>query len=187
MRARSITLVITIAAALAVSASSTTATEEPVLDPVPSGDRVELPEMGIAVTFPGGWTREMRFGGQTSFSDGDSYCLPVGVTIDEPVADPDATLDRAAEIFPVFSDDGPLPVIDTTEVTLPAGRAVRFVSDLSLDPVEMAEPGARYSTTYLMTNGRVLVFFGCWSDERPADDWEAIAATIEYLPEPLDD
>jgi hypothetical protein len=65
---------------------------------------------------------------------------------------------------------------------LPAARSVRLVVDLSLHPDEAQLEEGRFFTTYLLSDGPVLAFFGCWANERPADDWLALAETFEFLP-----
>lgn len=146
--------------------------------------RAEISGVGFAVTFPEGWLVETRGGElQAVSADGSALCQPNSSSIDVPVDDPEAVLDKLAAIFPVFSDDGPMPVIETTEIELPAGRAVRFIADYALDDGLVEGYDARYGTTYLMTDGRVLLFFACWAPERPDDDWLTIAETIEFLPE----
>jgi hypothetical protein len=145
--------------------------------------RAEIGGVGFAVTFPEGWLVETRGGeSQAVSADGSALCQPNSSSIDEPVDDPEAVLDKVAAIFPVFSDDGPMPVIETSEIELPAGRAVRFIADYALDDDLVEGYDARYGTTYILTDGRVLLFLGCWAPERPSDDWLSIAETIEFLP-----
>lgn len=143
----------------------------------------EISGVGFSVTFLEGWVVETTFGEARAVSpDGSTGCLPTGHLLPETVDDPVAALDKVAAIFPVFSDDGPMPVIETSEIELPAGRAVRFIADYALDDDLVEGYDARYGTTYILTDGRVLLFLGCWAPERPADDWLSIAKTIEFLP-----
>ena len=157
--------------------------QEPSLSPTAPEQRAEIGGVGFAVTFPEGWLVETTFGEARAVSpDGSTVCLPTGNPLPETVDDPVAALDKVAAIFPVFSDDGPMPVIETSEIELPAGRAIRFIADYALDDDLVEGYDARYGTTYILTDGRVLLFLGCWAPERPADDWLSIAEGIEFLP-----
>ena len=148
-----------------------------------AGPRSMDSESRVAVDLPADWTIEASFGETYAISPDDSaHCRPASTQIDKPVDDPDALLDELAAIYPVFFDDGPLPIVDTTELVLPAGRSIRYVSDFALQPDRIPQDERRYATMYLLTDGHSLVFFGCWSDYRPADDWLSIAETIEFLP-----
>ncbi len=168
---------------LGISAGPAVVAQSPSPDSVGFGKRVEEPEMGFAATFPEGWVVETTFGEARVVSpDGSTVCLPTGHRVDEPIDDPAAALDQIAAMFPVFADDGPMPIIDTSEFELPAGRAIRFIADYALDDGLVEGYDARYATTYILTDGRVLLFLGCWAPERPDDDWLSIAETIEFLP-----
>ena len=46
----------------------------------------------------------------------------------------------------------------------------------------VARKEGRFVTTYLLSDGQVLAFFGLWANERPEDDWLSIAETFEFLP-----
>ena len=48
--------------------------------------------------------------------------------------------------------------------------------------VAVALKEGRFVTTYLLSDGQVLAFFGCWANERPEDGWLALAETFEFLP-----
>lgn len=147
--------------------------------------RVAVPEEGFAATFPADWVME-AVGGESFAvsSDRSTRCLTTGEWFDEPIADPAAALDRVAAIYPDFSDDGALPVVETAEVDLPSGRAVRFIIDLSLHPEYDASDaeGARYLTTYILADDLRFLFLSCWAPERPGDDWLSLAETLEFLP-----
>jgi hypothetical protein len=168
---------------LVVGASSAIA-QEPSPSPSALEQRAEINGTGFVVTFPEGWLVETRYGQlQAVSADGSAWCYPSGERVPEPVDDPEALLDRFAAIFPVFSDDGvPMPVIETSEIELPAGRTVRFIADYALDDGLVEGYDARYDTTYILTDGRILFFLGCLAPERPDDDWLSIAETIEFLP-----
>jgi hypothetical protein len=158
--------------------------------PSPSPDvvplRVVMPDEGFAATFPGGWVVEV-IGGESFVVSPDrvARCSTTGEWFNEPTDDPAAVLEKVAAIYPVFSDGDPLPVVETSWHELPAGRAVRFTMDYGLDalPGESDEGFGRYHTTYIIADSLRLIFFGCWSPERPDDDWLSIAETIELLPE----
>ena len=169
---------------LGLSAGPAVVAQSPSPDSVGVGKRVEVPEMGFAATFPEGWIVESQPSGEAHVvsPDGSTECLPTGERVDEPIDDPAAALDQVAVIFPNFSDDGPAPIIETSEIELPAGRAIRFVLDQALIPNSVEEGYARYTTYYILINDFGLLFFLCWDPERPDDDWLSIAETIEFLP-----
>lgn len=147
-----------------------------------AGQRMAVPEMGVAVTVPDDWTIRSPNGETHAVSPSGVICRPTGSRLDEPVADPDAFIDEVAAMYPFFPDDGPLPVVDEEVVMLPAARSVRLVVDLSLHPDRAQLEEGRFFTTYLLSDGQVLAFFGCWANERPEDDWLALAETFEFLP-----
>ena len=173
-----------LAGLLVLTLGSGAVAQSPSPDSVGIGNRVEVPEMGYAATFPEGWVVESQPSGQAHVvsPDGDTACLPTGELLDGPIDDPAAVLDHVAAIFPNFSDDGPAPIIETSEIELPAGRAIRFVLDQALIPDSVEEGYARFTTYYILINDFGLLFFLCWDPERPDDDWLSIAETIEFLP-----
>jgi hypothetical protein len=184
---RRLTIAFLISCLLGISAGSAvvaqTPSPSPSLDAVPL--RVEVPEAGFAATFPEGWVVETIFGDSGVVSpDASTRCLTFGERFDERIDDPAAFLDKIAAIWPNFSDDGPLPVIETSEIELPAGRAIRFIADFTLDPEfdESDSDSARYLTTYILTDGLGFLTLACYAPERPDDDWLSIAETIEFLP-----
>ncbi len=181
-------LMITLLAACLLGASAGPAmAQSPSPSPLGVGERVEVPGVGFAATFPEGWIIEAS-GGQSYVvsSDRSTRCGTFGERFDEPIDDPAASLDELAAIYPVFSDDEPMPIIDTSEIELPAGRAIRFIADYSLDPEFDPEfdggKDATYVTTYIMVDSLRVLFLGCYAPERPDDDWLSIAETIEFLP-----
>ena len=146
----------------------------------PTGPRFEHPELDTSVTFPPGWTVEPLYGETHGLApDGLATCALHGSRMDEPVDDPDALLERVAEMYPVFPDDGPLPVIDIADLQLPAGRSIRLVMDAGPTTDASPDDGGRFSAVYLLVDAERMLFFGCWSEERQDDDWLAVAQTIE--------
>ena len=147
-----------------------------------AGQRMAVPAMGVAVTVPDDWTIRSPNGESHAVSPSGVICRPTGSRLDEPVADPDALIDEVAAMYPFFPDGGPLPVVDEEVVMLPAARSVRLVVDLSLHPDEAQLEEGRFVTTYILSVGQGLAFFGCWANERPEDVWLALAETLEFLP-----
>jgi hypothetical protein len=148
-----------------------------------AGQRLEVADVGVAVTVPPDWIVLSPHGETYAVSPTGADCRLTGSRLDEPVDDPDAFIERVAAMYPNFADGGPLPVVDEDVVMLPAARSIRLVVDLSLKPDEAQVDEGRFITTYLLTIGRVLAFFACWANERPEDDWLAIAETFEFLPD----
>lgn len=159
--------------------------QEPSHSPTVPQEQAEISGSGFVVTFPQGWIIETRYGTQLHgvSPDGSAWCFPSGQPIPEPVDDLEALLDDVAAIFPVFSEDEPMPIIETSEVELPAGRAVRFISDYALDDGLAEDYGARFVTTYILTDGRTLLILGCSAAARPDDDWQSVAESVEFVPE----
>lgn len=165
----------------AAAATATPATEAPA-EPL-AGQRLEQAELSASVVLPEDWTIESSYGdshGQSA--DGLAWCALNGSRPDEPVEDPDALLERVAEIYPALPDGGPLPVIDRADLQLPAGRSIRLIVDLGPTTAEDPEDQARFTTTYLLTDPHRMLIFSCWSEERADDDWLAVAETIELAP-----
>jgi len=182
---RRLMIMLLAACLLGISAGPAVVAQSPSLSPDAVPLRVAVPEEGFAATYPEGWVVETIFGQSYVVSpDRSARCLTTVEWFPEPVDDPAAFLDELAAIYPVFSDDGPLPVIETSEIELPAGRAIRFIIDFTLDPEfdESDSESARYDTTYILADGLRFLFFGCSAPERSDDDWLSIAETIEFLP-----
>jgi hypothetical protein len=178
------TIAFLVAFLLTIGAGSVVVAQSPSSSPTAPEPRAEINGVGFGVTFPEGWLVETRGGeSQAVSADGSALCQPNAERSDEPIDDPAAFLDKVAAMVPNFSDGEPMPVIETSEIELPAGRAVRFIADYALDDDLVEGYDARYATTYILTDSHTLLFLGCWAPERPDDDWLSIAESIEFLPE----
>ena len=88
--------------------------------------RIEVPEAGYAVTFPEAWTVETTFGGSYFVSpDGSARCQPLADRIDAPLDDSSTMLDLVASFY---ADNYEPVLIETSDIELPAGRAMRFTT-----------------------------------------------------------
>ena len=161
-----------------------------------AGQRIEVPQAGVAVTVPEGW------GFRIEMLETD-WAQDAGVTVDaaiwrvlelwSPVGDSELATEhcsigmlRVGEEGPeimMMSDATPAPgrfpsgwTQSTTELHLPAGLATR------IDSVGQEPEGDRYSTTYNFVSPDGPVWLGCDGLERPDGRWLSIAETIEFLP-----
>ena len=165
-----------------------------------SGQRVEMPWAGVAVTFPEQWhvivtpeelprTRAGRLRGPTipifpilASGIDPEYRLRQEqcdlVTFDlvprwEPL--PLTTYDIAFSLAELLlPDDG----FGTEEIALPAGEATHLT--------QQTRPSDReaFSSAFVVARDGGYVWLWCTSlDESPDDDWLSIARTIEFLPE----
>jgi hypothetical protein len=171
---------------------------------VHDGTRVEVPEHGLAVTLPAGWTWVIRPGdpddpsGSGLFAEaptGDARCL--ARTLGSP-GPRDLSLDQWKQwMRGRWGERSIEPVV----VSLPAGPALRHDGVVSHASVtaEWPEPAVPWSTDELayasMTTYAILAADGTGAAmlecQRPAalgppdDDWLSIAQTLEFLPAAL--
>ena len=179
---RSVALAVAVTTVALLVGGGAALTQSLPFSPDAPGQRIVLRDDGLVVTFPADWVVESEAGQvHAQAPDGHVTCVPTGTRFDEPVDDPAALLREIAAIYPSFSDDGPLPVVDASEFALPAGPAIRFIVDRDLAPELAGAAGDRYETAYFVTDGAMLIFLGCWASERPADDWLGIAESIEFF------
>ena len=189
---RRLTAALLVTCLLGVGAGSATA-EEPLPSPETTGQRVEVPEAGYAVTLPEAWTLETREVVERTDSpegpteetrsiqsyavapDGSASCLLVEDRLEESLDDPSAALDETA----AYHRSRYEPVlVEMSSVELPLGRAVRFV-------VDFADWGDEaVGAVYLLSDGVDLFVLSCVAPEPPEGDWWlSIAETFEFLPE----
>ena len=167
--------------------------------PPTSGQRVEIPEAGTALTIPAGWGFgvEMR---PTDWAAEAPAVATIWHVLDSwsPAGDPEAATEycsigrlRVSEqsvgsmLFdgalgdpgPVTDQSAPGWTHSTTEVLLPAGPATRN------DEVGHEPDGVWYSTVYNLVAPDGMVWLNCSGPVRPDDHWLSIAEGIEFLPE----
>jgi len=172
---RRLSLVLLATFPLAIVASLAVAAQSPSASPSTPDRRVEVPKAGYAVTVPEGWTFEDSY---LVSPDGRARCQPLASRVEEAVDDPSPMLERSAAFYAEYFE----PVlIETSDIELPAGPAVQFVLDGTLQPGFMAGE-ARYGAIYLLVDGHTFLSLFCGAPERPEDDWLAIAETLEFLP-----
>jgi hypothetical protein len=154
--------------------------------------RIELPEQGIAVTFPAGWIIA-----RTTYLSGEDPSLvslltaeaPSGVVLDDWVScsvdDTTAlmppTVDSMAELLEfiwwnreVIEAETGLAAVSTQLMELPAGE----VGCVDLRDASMAAE----MRDYTFTDGEAWFSVTCISNDPPADRWLSIAETFEFLP-----
>ena len=185
------TLAIAVGASLALVAAYAAFGPSLSLGPVIGSGRIERPEHGFAITFPGDWTAQEAtpegletFWGETEIPEGQAIVLGAErslqggsctITLDDPSVRQEPVLlanwAAAAEMdWAEDSDQG----VKRTRIDLPVGSAWRIdsaVGDLS-------------DSAYLLRGPRGIYMLECWSDDPPDDRWLSIAQTVEFLPYP---
>ncbi len=154
-------------------------------------ERVEVPEAGVAVSYPAGWEAsvEMEYGQR---QPGDPYSGYWSVVRGfDDASDSSCSLDwelypgssmlELAEYGEELRESGELdeesfdlPLFDVSTVELPAGTAVRTLAD---DPLS----GDRFAT-YELDHGGTRYSLTCFAENPPPDEWLDIAETLELLP-----
>ena len=149
----------------------------PSLDPEPVPQRVEVPEAGIAVTFPDDWAVEVRplvrveatvptvLSAEAPGGDTCEVALP-----DDPTRS--SLHDWAESFLSTFRDFG--SAATSTALRLPAGDAIRI-------DLELPDTGSS-SVVYLLTDGTNFYGLMCRAPDAPEDRWLSVAETIEFLP-----
>lgn len=154
-------------------------------------ERIEVPEAGVAVSFPADWavTVEMEYGQREPGDPYSGYWSVVRGSDD--ASDSSCSLDW--ELYPGPSmlevagygeellesgdlDDESLdlPSYDVSALELPAGAAVRMLAD---------EPfSGDHFATYEIDHGGTRYVLLCFAETPPPDEWLDIAETIELLP-----
>lgn len=178
-----------VAVVLAVAnAAPGLAQEESATDDV---QRVEVAEAGVAVAFPPAWDAwvEMREREDWGLYDEGLAQEPVVfwnviyASVDgRPWCDlawyPSHPLSMADHVERYEASMTPTSVdversIELEQVSLPTGAAYRFVI--------YNEPTDDYTTTYLLGGDTARYLLQCVDDARAADDWLAVAESLELL------
>lgn len=185
-----------VAAGVAVVASLPAAAEEgsPPGEPAAEAVRVEVPEAAVALSLPADWAvdiemrqREdwglseryvdaapLRFWNVLYASPGGRPWCDVTWYPEHPMTLAEHAVEYELLMTPTLSDVE--RTIEVMPTELPAGEAFRFVI--------YNGPTDDYGTVYLLEAEAGRYFVQCLSDERAADDWLSIAATLEWLAEP---
>lgn len=138
--------------------------------PIPeaAGQRVELPDVGLAITLPEGWWVNV------ASSSADFVSFDHVWTAFESCAlfQVDPSPRRGPDAIPAIYDEEALA---TTDVDLPAGVAVRTDSliDVDID---------KHHTVYTIATGGPVVELSCRAAAPPDDRWLHLAETIEASP-----
>jgi hypothetical protein len=157
--------------------------ESPRGTPLPSGQRFEFPEYGVAVTMPAGW-----------LDSWDSPSLPIFESV--LAAGPlDETSECLVETF-AFEGAEPSKIAETLGrvagydefeiregLALPAGDAVpdQPVVRMSAHEARGGQPGR--SIAYVLAAPRGYAWLWCsTTGAPPSDDWLSIAESFEFLP-----
>ncbi len=162
----------------------------------PIETRTEVPEAGVAVSFPADWSVDIEMRQREDWGLSERYDDAAPLTFwkvlyasadGRPWCDvawypqhPMTLAVHAAEyealMTPTSADVE--RSIEVTPVSLPAGSAFRFVI--------YNEPTDDYGTSYLLGSDGGRYFLPCMSDQSADDDWLSVAASIEWLaaPEP---
>jgi hypothetical protein len=179
-RARSALVVI---GALGVAGGSPVIAEGPGGTPLPSGQRFEFPEHGIAVTMPAGWLNIWQ-----------PPSLPIfeSVIAAAPIDGPgECALEtfafEGAEPSKIAETLGRVGGYDEFEISeglaLPAGDAVpeEPVVRMSAHEARGGQPGT--SVAYVLVAPHGYAWLWCSTTGAPlSDDWLSIAETFEFLP-----
>ncbi len=179
---------------LAVSAPSTAA--DATAEPLPGSQSVEVPEAGLALSFPPDWSIDIEMRQREDwglFDEGFAeepvvfwnvvYASDAGSPWCEVVwypAHPLSLADHAARyealMTPTHSDvERP---IEVASLTLPAGEAYRLVI--------YNAPSDDHTTVYLVDADEARYMLECVGVERAEDDWLALAETLHLQPPPED-
>ena len=147
-------------------------------------ERVEVPEVGLAMAFPSEWLIEIEMD-YAEIEEGDPetgywtaiYAHDDGVTWCDltmyvsQMSDLDGLVPYTAERFAESGSDD--VAVQWQAVSLPLGEAYR---------IDVQDPGrGEYSSFYLFDADSARYYLSCMSDERDARDWMDIAETIEWL------
>jgi len=173
IRRAAVTLLI--AALLGIGPGSGVMAQSASPEPTAPGTRVELPEAGIAITFPSSWRVEATPKDpalvQAGYLLAWEYCR---LYWSRPRF---ASPGEAADWFMGSGEPGDPILIDRTEVELPVGPAVR------LDTLVGEEPDQGPISAYWVEVAGGLAWLSCHALTLPDDRWLHVAETIEALPE----
>lgn len=147
-------------------------------------ERVEVPEVGLAMAFPSEWLIEIEMD-YDEIEEGDPetgywkaiYAHDGGATWCDltmyvsQMSDLDGLVPYTAERFAESGSDE--VTVQWQTVSLPLGEAYR---------IDVQDPGrGEYSSFFLFDAASARYYLSCMSDERDARDWMDIAETIEWL------
>ncbi len=144
---------------------------------IPAGAdrRVEMPEAGIALTFPGDWTTHEPTPqeAESLLSEvklGYRSLLRTALVADAPDQN---EMCLVAEVVGAHTHP-PIGVVDGTPVDLPAGQAWH---------IDLAHWAGSSISAYTFTDGSTWFAVLCGSPVPRVDHWLSIAETFEFLPE----
>jgi hypothetical protein len=186
-------IVLVLAAALASMSAATVAAQEPEADPETSAERVEAPEAGIAMTFPGEWSVVVQMVRHEAELPAElSESAPVDFWIVMEAGAPDGSgcelvmygehpLDFEAHLEWIrrnYDADESTSSVSSTSIGLPVGDAVRL---------DIATEDEAFVTIHLFESQGARYQLRCGASDRQEDDWLSVAETLEAIAlEPLD-
>jgi len=176
-------IVLVLAVALASMSAATVAAQEPEADPETSAERVEAPEAGIAMTFPGEWSVVVQMVRHEAELPAElSESAPVDFWIVMEAGAPDGSgceLVMYGEwIRRNYDADESTSSVSSTSIGLPVGDAVRL---------DIATEDEAFVTIHLFESQGARYQLRCGASDRRDDDWLSIAETLEAIAlEPLD-
>lgn len=169
---------------------STEPGSEPAVEPVADGQRVEVPEAGVALTLPEGWTHEISMESSDDYQlspedDDGSTVVSTDVLSAYPARGLGAcgvsmyegmpmSFERHAEVTGVRlsgSEPSMTPVV--TVVDLPVGEAAR----VDFRMVALDYP----AVAYLFDLEGMRYQLDCWSEDPPPDGWLSVAQSLAPL------
>lgn len=151
--------------------------------------RIEVPEAGISMAFPAGWsvaTRMVREEGQLPPGSGEEATTDVMLVLE--AADqtgggcllgmyPEHPLPFDEHVEWVARQHAETPdvvaSVGSSPVELPFGQAMR---------IDIVLTDGGHSAAYLFESGESRYQLFCGGPERPPDDWRSVAETIEFVP-----
>ncbi len=166
-----------LATCLLVASAGATTAQEPSPSPEPAGQRVEVPEAGIAVTFPAGWRVETESQGLPIFErvltarqvGGPGRCLVETFRFEG--VRPVEIADTLGTIWGYRKSQN-APVIE-----LPGGEAARLYAP------EALKGQAGSSDTYVFDTDDGYAWLSCsTTGPYPGHLWYSIAESIEFSP-----
>jgi hypothetical protein len=198
------------ASLLGIGGSGALLAQEPASEPVGFGGRIEVPEVGYAITAPDGWVSI-----RPSAEDVDSITdalqdidADLAATVEEALAagvgfslltfgpyDEASGFRENCNVTDLPSDGTPVDVAVASDAAVVAEMGDQVSSgpetallDLPAGKVGRLDFGMSFpgfetmQAVYYFTDGSTYMLLTCTHVERPEDDWLSIAETFEFLP-----
>lgn len=182
------TVLATMAAVVITAHASAVAAQAQVSGTGPDDERVEIPEAGVAVAFPGDWSvvvQMIREVADLPPELGEAEPVDRWIVVEAAASDgsgcglvmygehPLDFDDHAAWLEGGYAGEADVTSVAATSVVLPAGDAIRF--DVAIEDTGVW-------TSYLLESDEARYQLGCMSAGQPDDAWSSIAETVEWIP-----